>query len=183
MLWRRTAPEGSGRRHDQGRVPLLVQALGLAAEQVYELLDFYHAAEHLGYVAALRKDWSAKARSRWRNQQRGLLLRGEVKRVIAAVREICRGRNSKAIRQHRDYFIKNQKRMAYAQLMAMKLPIGSGAIESPVRRVVNLRLKGASIFWCRASAEAILLLRSYYKAGRWNMLKRIATSHLALLET
>jgi hypothetical protein len=165
------------------RVPLLVQALGLAAEQVHEVLDFYHAAEHLGKVAALRQDWRAKARSRWRNQQRRLLLRGEVERVIAAVRHICRGRNSKAIRTHRDYFIKNQSRMAYAKLMGMKLPIGSGAIESTVRRVVNLRLKGASIFWCRASAEAILLLRSYYKAGRWNLLKRMATSHLALLES
>jgi len=56
-------------------------------------------------------------------------------------------------------------------------------MESTVRRVVNLRLKGPTIFWCRASAEAILLLRSYYKAGRWNILKRMATSHLALLET
>jgi hypothetical protein len=102
--------------------------------------------------------------------------------VIAAVRDICRGRNSKSIRTHRDYFIKNQSRMAYAKLMGMKLPIGSGAVESTVRRVVNLRLKGASIFWCRASAEAILLLRSYYKAGRWNLLKRMATSHLALLK-
>jgi hypothetical protein len=165
------------------RVPLLVQALGLSTEQVHEVLDFYHAAEHLGKVAALRQDWSAKERSRWRNQQRRLLLRGEVERVITAVRDICRGRNSKAIRTHRDYFIKNQSRMAYAKLMAMKLPIGSGAIESTVRRVVNLRLKGASLFWCRASAEAILLLRSYYKAGRWNLLKGMATSHLALLET
>jgi hypothetical protein len=164
------------------RVPLLVQALGLAADQVHEVLDFYHAAEHLGQVSAQRKDWSAKVRRRWRNQQCRLLLRGEVGRVIAAVRDICRGRNSKSIRTHRDYFIKNQSRMAYAKLMAMKLPIGSGAIESTVRRVVNLRLKGASIFWCRASAEAILLLRSYYKAGRWNLLKRMATSHLALLE-
>lgn len=164
------------------RVPLLVQALGLAADQVHEVLDFYHAAEHLGKVSALRKDWSAKVRSRWRNQQRRLLLRGEVERVIAAVRDICRGRNSKSIRTHRDYFIKNQSRMAYAKLMAMKLPIGSGAIESTVRRVVNLRLKGASLFWCRASAEAILLLRSYYKAGRWNLLKHMATSHVALLE-
>ena len=165
------------------RVPLLVQALELAVEQVHELLDFYHAAEHLGKVAALRKDWSAKARSRWRNQLRRCLLRGEVERVIAAVRDICRGRNSKSIRTHRDYFIKNQSRMAYAKLTAMKMPIGSGAIESTVRRVVNLRLKGVSIFWCRASAEAILLLRSYYKAGRWNLLKRMANSHLALLET
>jgi hypothetical protein len=163
------------------RVPLLVQALGLAAAQVHELLDFYHAVQHLGQAAALRKDWSAKARTRWRTQQRRLLMRGEVAQVITAVRDLCRGRNSKAIRKHREYFIKNQHRMAYAQLMALKLPIGSGAIESAVRRVVNLRLKGPSLFWCRASAEAILLLRSYYKAGRWNMLKRMATSHLALL--
>jgi hypothetical protein len=165
------------------RVPLLVQALGLAAQQVHELLDFYHAVQHLAQVAALRNDWSAKARSRWRNQQRRLLLRGQLEQVIAAIRDLCRGRNSKAMRTHRDYFIKHQSRMAYAQLMAMKLPIGSGAIESTVRRVVNLRLKGPSIFWCRASAEAILLLRSYYKAGRWKMLKHMATSHLALLET
>lgn len=165
------------------RVPLLVQALGLAADQVHELVDFYHALQHLAQVAALRKDWSAKARSRWRSQQRRLLLRGQAEQVIAAVRDLCRGRNSKAIRTHRDYFVKNRSRMAYAQLLAMKLPIGSGAIESTVRRVVNLRLKGSSIFWCRASAEAILLLRSYYKAGRWKMLKHMATSHLALLET
>ncbi len=164
------------------RVPLLVQALGLTAERVHALLDFYHAVQRLGQVAALRKDWRAKARTRWRTQQRHLLLQGEVEQVIAAVRVICRGRNSKAIRTHRNYFIKNQSLMVYAKLMAMKLPIGSGAIESTVRRVVNLRLKGPSIFWCRASAEAILLLRSYYKAGRWNLLKHMATAHRALLE-
>ena len=86
------------------------------------------------------------------------------------------------MRTQLDYFIKNQSRMAYTKLMAMKLPIGSGAIESAVRRVINLRLKGSSLFWCRASAEAILLLRSYYKAGRWKMLKQMATSPLAVLE-
>ena len=77
--------------------------------------------------------------------------------------------------------MKNQSRLAYAELSAMGMPMGSGAIESTVRRVINLRLKGPSIFWCRASAEAILLLRSYYKAGRWKLLKRMATSHTHLL--
>jgi hypothetical protein len=67
--------------------------------------------------------------------------------------------------------------------MAVQLPSGSGAIERTVRRVVNLRLKGPSLFWGRASAEALLLRRSYYTAGRWNMLKCMATSHLALLGT
>jgi hypothetical protein len=64
--------------------------------------------------------------------------------------------------------------MDYARIAALKLPIGSGAIESAIRRVVNLRLKGPSIYWHKTSAEAVLLLRSYYKAGRWNHLERQA---------
>jgi hypothetical protein len=74
--------------------PVLVQALGLAAQKVHDFLDFYHALQHPGQVAALRQDWSAKACTRWRTPQRRLLLGGEVKQVIAAVQAICRGRYS-----------------------------------------------------------------------------------------
>src|SRR5499427_86914 len=81
------------------RVPLLRHALGLTAVQVHELLDFYHAAQRLGQVAALRTDWGVKARTRWRTQQRRLLLQGEVEPVIAAVRALCQGRHKKAIRK------------------------------------------------------------------------------------
>ena len=121
------------------RVTLLVQARGLAPQQVHELLHFYHAVHHLGQIATLRKDWSAKACARWRTQQHRCLLQGQVKQVIAAVQALCRGRHSKAIRIQRDYFIKNQSRMAHVKLTALKPPIGSGAIESAVRRVINLR--------------------------------------------
>ncbi len=58
------------------------------------------------------------------------------------------------------------------------LPIGSGAMESAIRRVVNLKLKGASIYWLQENAEAMFMLRSYFKAGRWNMLKQLAFSPL-----
>jgi hypothetical protein len=44
------------------RVPALVKALGLDPQRVHELIDFYHAVEHLGKVAGLRKSWSIKAR-------------------------------------------------------------------------------------------------------------------------
>ena len=97
------------------------------------------------------------------------------------VRDICRERHSKAIRTEREYFVKNAARMAYADMKALHLPIGSGAVESAVRRVINLRLKDPCIFWGRDSAEALLMLRAYYKAGRWNLLKRMANPHLSLL--
>ena len=50
----------------------------------------------------------------------------------------------------------------------------SGAVESAIRRVINLRIKGASIYWLPESVDAILLLRSFYKSGRWNCLQRMA---------
>ena len=139
------------------RVEQLFSALGLNSDRVYELVDFYHAVEHLGKVAGLRKSWSATQRRRWIKRQRRLLLKGEVHQVVDAGCEICRGRHSKAIRTERDYFIKNATRMAYAKLKALHLPIGSGSVESAIRRVINLRLKGACLFWYRENAEAMLM--------------------------
>jgi DNA polymerase-3 subunit epsilon len=57
--------------------------------------------------------------------------------------------------------------MQYQTFRAEGLPIGSGVIESGVRRIVNLRLKGASLFWRPENAEEILYLRCQIKSGRW----------------
>jgi len=159
------------------RIPELVKALGLAPDRVYELIDFYHAVEHLGTVAGLRKTWSSKKRKRWVSKQRGLLLKGKAVEVVQAVQMLCRGRNSKAIKTERDYFVRNERRLDFSTVKALNLPIGSGAIESSIRRVVNLRLKGPCTFWYRENAEKMIMLRSFYKAGRWNCLKQMANTH------
>lgn len=153
------------------RVPDLLAALGLPAHNVHLLIDFYHAVQHLNKAASERKGWTAKERKRWLNKQRKRLIRGEVDLVIEAIRSCCKGRNSKKIRTQLNYFIKHQRHMAYAHIASLNLPIGSGAMESAIRRVVNLRLKGPSVFWCKPNAEAMLLLRAFYKTGRWQQLK------------
>lgn len=155
-------------------MPKLLKTLGLSKDQVIEAIDFYHAVEHLGKVAALRKSWSASERKRWVKHQRKLLLTGRVAEVIAAIDELCLGRSSTVINRERNYFFKNIHRLNYAQLSASKLPIGSGAVESAIRRVINLRLKGPGIFWLRENAEAMLMMRSFYKAGRWNLFTNLA---------
>jgi hypothetical protein len=66
--------------------------------------------------------------------------------------------------------------MQYSFIASLGLPIGSGAMESAIRRVVNLRLKGALIYRCKETAEAMLLLRSFYKSVRWKMLNDFASS-------
>ena len=165
-----------GARWIWNRVGALLRRLEVKPDQVNELVDFYHAVEHLGKIAALQGRWTASGRQAWIGRQRRRLLKGKYEEVQATIDAVCGRRASKALKRGRDYFKRNggTGRMDYARVAAMKLPIGSGAIESAIRRVVNLRLKGPSIYWHKTSAEAVLLLRSYYKAGRWNHLEKQA---------
>lgn len=109
-------------------------------------------------------------------------LKGETEKVIEAVRKIWRGCNRYEIRTERDYFGNNQNRMASKKSQDLKLPIGSKGVESAIRRVVNLRLKGPGLFGLRENAEALLMLRSYFKSGRWNWLSSMANSPFSLME-
>jgi hypothetical protein len=137
-----------GARWIWNRVGALLRRLGVKPDQVNELVDFYHAVEHLGTIAALQRRWTAAERQAWIGRQRRRLLKGGAEEVQAAIAAVCGSRPGKALRRERDYFKRNggKGRMDYARITALKLPIGSGAIESAIRRVVNLRLKGPSIY-------------------------------------
>jgi hypothetical protein len=56
--------------------------------------------------------------------------------------------------------------MDYPKFALMGLPIGSGAIESGIRRVINMRLKSNGMFWLAEHAESILQLRCHYISKR-----------------
>ena len=151
----------------------LIAALGRSPTPVLGLIDCYHAATQLSDAVTLRR-WSAPQRPRWLNRPRGLLKRARVDEVITALRALCRGRTAGTIRTHLNDFLKNRHRFAYTTRGGLGLPRGSGAVESAIRRVINLRIKGASIYWLPESVDAILLRRSFYKSGRWNCLQRMA---------
>ncbi len=59
-------------------------------------------------------------------------------------------------------------RLKYPTFRALGLPLGSGAIESNIRRVVNLRLKGNAIYWRDNNAEAMLQIRAQVLTNRWD---------------
>src|SRR2546430_13481904 len=59
-------------------------------------------------------------------------------------------------------------RMRYATLEARKVSIGSGQVESAVRRVNNLRFKAPGSFWTETTVSGLMHLRAAFKAGRWD---------------
>jgi hypothetical protein len=58
-------------------------------------------------------------------------------------------------------------RLRYHSFRRRGVPLGSGAIESAIRRVLNLRLKGNGIYWTESNAEAVFQLRAGVVSGRW----------------
>jgi len=173
-----------GARWIWNRVGALFKRLGLKDEQCMELVDFFHVVEHLNTFVGLKKSWSQKQKRGWVTRQTNRLKAGEVESFQDAVRQLSKGCRSKDWRRERNYLLRNAEagRLDYGAARELHLPIGSGIIESTVRRVLNLRLKGASIYWTRAHAEDMIFLRSYYKSGRWQVLENnalTATCNLA----
>ncbi len=99
-------------------------------------------------------------------------MNGDVASTETAVLKLVR-RNKADREKEAAYWFRNRDRLRYGALREAGLPIGSGAVESAVRRVVNLRMKSASILWTEEHAEGVLHLRAYAKAGRWDELETI----------
>jgi hypothetical protein len=165
------------------RVEELVRQVGIEPERFQAIVDYYHAVEHLRDVTDLLSGWSAKMRRDFVRHYKRVLRAGEVEEVIAAIDELCVGRHAKALTTERDYFAKNADRMRYRQFAQAGLPIGSGAVESAVRQVINQRLKSNGMFWLQPHAEHLLHLRAFLRAGRWDELVRATLLHQCTLGT
>ena len=158
--------DSDGARWIWDRVEPLVEAVGIPADRVTQVIDWYHAVQVLHSIADARKSWSAKDRERWIRRAKKRLHRGEIDELVGMIRALARGRRARDVGKHVNYFERNQARMQYSTFEAAKIPRGSGAVESMIRRVVNLRLKGNAKYWLESNAEGMLLVRSYLKAGR-----------------
>ena len=155
------------------RVTQLWQRLGVAGVvRCRELVDFYHVVEHVYALAALKTSWRAAERKRWATRQRHGLRRGELKQFAPGGGAVLPWQTGQGLGPRTRLSARNARagRLNYSKARWAKMPMGSGSMESAVRRVINLRLKGPGIFWHEEHAEQMLLLRAYYKSKHWQVL-------------
>lgn len=160
------------------RIPKLVKSLGLRDDQVQQLIDFWHAMEYLGKIAE-SKSLTGARKKHWLTIQKKRLRRGEIGTVVDEITALLGPRRTKAQKTWLNYFITHgltHRRMDYSRSRAHHTPIGSGAIESAIRRVINLRVKSNAVYWLRENAETMIRLRAWVKAGRAEELFHQTTS-------
>jgi hypothetical protein len=134
-----------------------------------QILDFYHAVEHLGDLArALFGDgefgtvqqtvWASELK---RSDVQGILV--QAKRLLAATPDLSEERRETA-RREIAYFTTHIERTRYGHFRSQGYFIGSGVIEAGCKAVIGRRLKQSGMFWGEEGSENILQLRCLLKS-------------------
>jgi hypothetical protein len=151
------------------RLDWVAAQVGLDPARVVEVLDWCHAVHHLS-LALQDLGLSEEERAREYAQLRRSLKAGRSRVVIEELEARAAGRpEDAAVWREIGYLSRHAEagRLRYDCFRYRGVPLGSGAIESTIRRVLNLRLKGTSLFWEESNAEAVIQLRAAVLSGRW----------------
>jgi hypothetical protein len=152
------------------RVERLSRLAEIPAAKLVEVLDFYHASQYLSEtLATCRHMPKAQRQALYKRLRHALRHKADgVEVVMEELRALATTRRDKAIARALRYVEAHAHRMRYVTLEARKLPIGSGQVESAVRRVINLRFKAPGSFWTETTVSGLMHLRAAFKAGRWD---------------
>jgi hypothetical protein len=157
------------------RLDWVVKRVGICSKKVAYALDWCHALHHVG-LALAAVGMPPEEYRRLFKKMRKWLKKGEAAMVLNELDRL--GEKHGVLEAMATPVAYLDKHLAaghlnYDDLQKRGLPIGSGAIESAIRRVVNQRLKGNGLMWCEGNAEGMLLLRAAALTGRWEeMLER-----------
>ena len=127
-----------------------------------EILDYYHAAEHLWKLAAVLYGQESPQGRRWAAERcHDLKVNGPRGLLRALARRKAKGTLAQEeLRLARGYFRTHRRRMDYPGFRKRGLMIGSGPVEAACKVVVGQRLKGAGMRWSEAGADAMLAVRT-----------------------
>ena len=131
-----------------------------------------HAKQNLNIVIdMMNKKQNTKKGKITREEMYNLLWAGDsIENYITNFFNSKRRGKKAALNKMNNYF-EYHERFDYKNLVATEHPIGSGSIESAIRRVINMKLKGNGIFWLENNCEKMIYLRCQFLTGRWNTLK------------
>jgi len=134
-----------------------------------QIVDIWHAREHLWDAAAQLFPSDEKLRKSWAKKLIKKLNRGRVETVVAELRNlpIRKPELRDLLRLEADYFERNRERMRYPRFRKQGLFIGSGVIEAGCKTVVAARLKQSGMFWTVEGANAIIALRCTLLSGKF----------------
>ena len=160
-----------GARWIWDRLEWIEQRVGLDSSKTVHVLDFCHAAHHIS-LALAAMGLTGNARKKTYIHLRKLLKRSRYDEVVS---ELKKRAKRKKLNVNHDVWTEirylekhgSEGHLQYLTLRRRGIPLGSGAIESTIRRVINLRLKGNTMYWLEENAEGMFAIRALILCERW----------------
>jgi len=142
------------------------------------ILDFPHAAGYVAQAGQAVFGEGTEEVKQWLKVQLHELKWGDPDKVLGKIRGLrddlaSQGEGEavqakiKVVKESLEYLEKRREQIRYAEFLAAGYPIGSGAVESGNKLVVEARLKGAGMHWARGHVDGMLALRNVLCSGRW----------------
>lgn len=131
-------------------------------ENAVHILDFFHVCEKVAAVAP-------KDDPTWLDKQKKDLLNSQVETVIAEVKATQRSEDE--IQALVTYLENHKHQMDYQYYRKQGWMIGSGAIESAHRTVLQVRMKRSGQRWADSGCDNMIKLRVAYKNGRRDLIR------------
>ena len=152
----------------------------LAAEHFYDsyqIVDWYHATEHLAAGARLLKGEGTPAAKRWFNAHETILFQGHAGWIAQVLTTAAQSQPAVAeeLEKEAGYFRNNKRRMNYLEMRQEGWAIGSGMVESAAKQF-KARFTGPGMRWSRDGAERLLPVRAAIMSGRFEKLWQKAYS-------
>jgi hypothetical protein len=131
------------------------------------ILDFFHAKEYLCDFAKEYYKVDAE-RTGFIEQQSALLLQSDTQQVIDTLMKLNETTQIPSLKRVIEYYQSNIKRMDYKYYQGIgKGLIGSGAMESSHRTVIQTRMKLSGQRWSMDGAKNMLCLRTIKMNNQW----------------
>jgi len=156
-----------------------------------EILDFWHALDHVGSLGNLIFGTDTTESTRWYNARKQELWESHLEAFFASLsREAHHAAQVGArdlqenILQEIRYFQSHRHRMDYAAYRSQGLPIGSGVIEGGCKHVIKDRVSRSGMRWSLGGCDSILRIRALIKSRRWeDFWKRQRGKHQEMFES
>ena len=152
------------------RIDKMIQLAKLGDVPTHQVLDCCHAVHHVS-LALAALGLTTEERMPLYREHRTLLRNGQWRRVVEELSSLQdTDKPIKELETEIAYLRRHGEagRLSFVSFRRQGLPCGSGAIESSIRRVINLRLKSNAMFWKSENAEQMLQVRSQVVTDRWD---------------
>ena len=140
-------------------------------------MDFYHCKEHLCsfskecFSGEESLQWVESCIEKLKNEQVNALLK-ELEELPLSNKSLDKSRNKLLA-----YLTNNKERINYGKFIREGLLIGSGAIESANRDVIQKRMKLSGQRWTVQGAKQMLNLRTCYKSNNQLLIRKLITDY------